>query len=692
MHDPARQPTASRSPLDRLLAPRSIALFGGAWVDYVAAGNRKVGFSGELWRVHPKRTAPPGETYYRSVEELPGAPDAAFVAVPNTEVPAVASALARKGAGGFVCFASGFSETGTAQGLALTSALDAGASGLPYFGPNCYGFVNFFDRAALWPDQVVGAPIERGVALICQSGTLALTLMFNRRSLPLGYVITVGNQTRVAVEDLLERLAEDPRVSAFGLYLEGVKNAARFAGAVERARAAGKPIALVKAGRTEAAARTAKSHTGSLAGADVVFDAYCRDAGVARCDTLGTLCETLKILHAGGPLPGRRIIVMGASGGDMAMVADTARDLPLSFPPIPESMQPALQELLSDRVTIANPFDLHTYLWFDPPAMTRLFATTLRSGYDYAAYMLDCPPAEHSDLSAYLPVMDGFIAAAQGAPTRGAMLASLPETFPEPVREACLAQGVVPMQGLRESLEAIDHAARIGEAWQGPGPELRVPTRPPGEARALTEHAAKRALAVHGVTVPRAQLVPAAQAGAAAEAIGYPVVLKASGETLEHKSELGGVVVGLKSRAEVEGAALRLAGLSPLLLVEEMVVDGVAEILVGLTLDPQFGQVLVLGAGGVMTELLKDVTSLLPPFTPAAVARALDRLKVAALLKGFRGKPAGDVPALVRTILAVTEYARSELDRLVELDVNPVIVRPRGAVAVDALIRLSEAR
>ena len=257
--------------LSRLLAPRSIALIGGAWADAVAAASRVIGYRGEVWRVHPQRPSTPETRYFRSVDELPGVPDAAFIAAPNRDVPGIAAALARRGAGGFVCFAAGFSETATDEGQRLTRELIASAGELPFFGPNCYGFINFFEGVALWPDQVVGGRPERGVALICQSGTIALSLLFNARSLPIGYALTVGNQTRLAVEDMIELLSQDERVTAFGLYVEGIKDAVRFARAVERARAAGKPVALVKAGRTEAAARTARTHTGSLAGADAVL-------------------------------------------------------------------------------------------------------------------------------------------------------------------------------------------------------------------------------------------------------------------------------------------------------------------------------------------------------------------------------------------------------------------------------------
>jgi acyl-CoA synthetase (NDP forming) len=688
------------TPLQRLIAPRSIALIGaGDWTDAVAAGSAAIGFRGELWRVHPRRASTPTVRYFRSVAELPGVPDAAFVAVPNRDAPAVAEALARRGAGGFVCFTAGFSELGTREGARLTAELAAAAADLPFFGPNCYGFVNFFDRVAMLPDQVVGAALDRGVALICQSGTIALTLMFNDRSLPIGYLFTVGNQTRLAVEDLIEVLCEDPRVTAFGLYLEGVKDPGRFARTAAKARAARKPIAVIKSGRTAAAARTAHSHTGALAGADAVFDAFCRHAGIARCDTLGTLCETLKVFHAGGPTGGNKVLIMGASGGDMAMTADVSRTLDLDFAPLPASQASVLGGLLTDRVTIANPFDIHTYLWFDPPALRRVFGEVLHADYDAVGFMLDCPPEQKADTSAFDAVIDVFIEAAQGAPARAALIASLPETMSARTRRHCLARGVVPLQGQREALEALELAGAAGLAWRlGGEPQLAIPVVPDRAegrrldqaARTLGEDEGKSALAGYGVRIPRGRIVAPHAAADAAALIGFPVVIKAVGAHLEHKTEVGGVVLNVGNAGEADAAARRLAALSGTLLVEEMIADGVAEMLIGVIVDAQFGQVLVIGAGGVLTEMLADSVSLLPPWTEESIGAALGRLTVTRLLAGYRGKPAGDVVALIGTILAVTRYAAAHLDLLLEIDVNPVIVRPvgRGAVAVDALIRV----
>jgi acetate---CoA ligase (ADP-forming) len=681
----------SASGLQRLLAPRSVALIGGTWADAALAASRVMGYTGELWRVHPTRPSTASQRYFRSVDELPAAPDAAFVAAPNHEVPGIAAALARRGAGGFVCFAAGFSETATDEGRRLTRELLASAAELPFFGPNCYGFVNFFDGAALWPDQLVGRRRERGVALICQSGTIALNLLFNDRSLPIGCVLTVGNQTRLTAEELIEHLCADERVTAIGLYLEGISDAARFAQAADRARLAGKPIALIKTGRTAASSEAVRTHTGALAGADAVFDAFCAQAGLARCESLASLCETLKIFHSGGPLSGRRILAMGASGGDTAMAVDSARHLALEFPPFPPALAGELRQILSERVHISNPFDFHTHVWFDYPRQRAMFNSALRAGFDLVAFLLDCPPAGADD-AAYVRVIDEFAASHPGTATRAALVSSLPESLGSAVREKCLAAGVVPLQGQREAFEAMDLAAAVGEAWKrGVPPELRRPRSPPGATHSVSEYEAKQALAGYGVPIPRSRLIGSGGAARAATELGFPVVMKATGAALEHKSEVGGVVLNVRSAAEAAAAAQRLSSLSATLLVEEMVTDGVAEVLVGMRVDPQFGLLLVLGAGGVLTELLRDSVTLLPPFSAARITAALGRLRAAPLLAGFRGRPAADLPALVETALACSRYALENLDRLAELDLNPVIVRPRGqgAVAVDALIRLA---
>jgi acetyl-CoA synthetase len=252
------------------------------------------------------------------------------------------------------------------------------------------------------------------------------------------------------------------------------------------------------------------------------------------------------------------------------------------------------------------------------------------------------------------------------------------------------------MQGQREALEALSLAGGVGESWRlNLFPMLQLPSGSAGalgSVQTLGEADGKRALAAYGVRVPRGRVVPAAAVAETAAEIGFPVVLKAVGTDLEHKTEVGGVVLNVRGVAEAKAAGERLAVLSNTLLVEEMVTDGVAEILIGVIVDPQFGQVLVLGAGGVLTELLADSVTLLPPWTRDSTIAGLNRLRAAPLLKGYRGKPAGDIAALVDTILGVARYASANLAEVVEIDVNPVIVRPLGlgVVAVDTLIRLNK--
>jgi acetate---CoA ligase (ADP-forming) len=425
-----------------------------------------------------------------------------------------------------------------------------------------------------------------------------------------------------------------------------------------------------------------------------VFESFCRQAGIARCDTLGTLCETLKLFHTGGPLPGRKVLVMGASGGDMAMTADVSRELDLDFAPLSPARAASLREVLTDRVTIANPFDIHTYLWFDPPALKRVFTEVLHSGYDAAGFMLDSPPEGKADSAAYDAVIDVFIEAAHAAPTRAALIASLPETISPRIRQRCLDGGVIPLQGQREALEALSLAGGVGAAWNSnPSVQLHLPPLAASAAAvALSEHEGKTALADFGVRVPRGKLVPTPAAAEAALALGFPVVIKASGAHLEHKTEVGGVVLNIRTEIDARNAAERLAKLSDTILVEEMFADGVAEILIGVIVDPQFGQVLVLGSGGIFTEIMSDSVSLLPPWKRASIESALQRLTIRKLFSGYRGKAAADVDALIGTILSVASYASANVATLVELDVNPVIVRPvgLGAVAVDAMIRLKK--
>jgi acyl-CoA synthetase (NDP forming) len=322
--------------------------------------------------------------------------------------------------------------------------------------------------------------------------------------------------------------------------------------------------------------------------------------------------------------------------------------------------------------------------------MTATFAGVLGNGYDLTLLVLDLPRGDRCDDGAWWPTLAAFEDALAASGSKGAVVASLPENLPEAAAQALMAKGVVPLCGIQEAMIAAEAAATIGEAWARPeAPKVPAARGCGGRAITLDEADAKTRLAAFGVAVPegrRAASVEEAVAGG--EALGFPLAAKVLG--LAHKSEAGGLRLGLRSTAELRAAAEALLPLGRGLLVERQVEGGVAEVLLGLQRDPQLGFLLTLGAGGVLAELLQDSRSLLLPATEDEIRNALEGLKVGALLRGYRGRPRGDVEALVALVLALARFAETEA--VEELDLNPVIVRAEGlgAVAADALIRIRE--
>src|SRR5919106_929427 len=313
---------ARRRNLERLLRPKSIAVVGGRFAEEVIRQTRRLGFPGRIWAVNPKRESLAGVPCLPRLEDLPEPPDAVFLGIGREATVEAVGVLRRMGAGGAVAYASGFAEA--SDGAALEQRLKEAAGDLAVLGPNCYGVLNLMERLALWPDEHGARPVERGVALITQSGNIGITLTMQARALPIACVLSIGNQAVVGVHDVLEVLAEDPRIGGIGLYLEGLPDLAAFARAALACADKGVPLVAIKSGRSQAGAHTTLAHTSSLSGADALIDAYLRRYGVVRVDNLADLLETLKLLFVLGPLPGGRIDSLSCSGGDAAMVADLA--------------------------------------------------------------------------------------------------------------------------------------------------------------------------------------------------------------------------------------------------------------------------------------------------------------------------------------------------------------------------------
>lgn len=680
--------------LRRLLAPRHVAVFGGRWAAEAIRQSRRVGFSGEIWPVHPRHDTVEGLRCYRSVAELPEAPDASFVAVPRETVPGIVEALAKRGAGGVVCFSSGFAETG-AEGAPLQERLVEAAGEMALIGPNCYGMLNLLDGAALWPDQHGGRPVERGAAIISQSGNMGLNFTMQRRCLPLAYLISVGNMAVTGIEALVDALLDDRRVDAIGLHLEGLEDVAGFSRAAIKALRRGVPLVVLKSGSSELGASTTVSHTSSLAGPDDLHEALFRRYGVARVRDPVGLVETLKFLCVHGALPGRRLVSASCSGGEAALVADLADPLGLDLPEIPEAARRRLRGVLGEWVSIANPLDYHTYIWGDIAAQTECFAGVLECRFDAHLLVLDLPREDRCSAAPWETTLEAFVAARHrfGDEARASLAASMPEGLPERVGDRLLAEGIAPMQGIRECLEAIDAAARIGAARARAANAVPLPpvaAAPEAPVRTLNERDGKRALAGAGLAVPEGETVGADEAPAAAARLGYPVAVKVLSGTLVHKTEAGAVKLGLHDANAVRDAVDAMRGMSETFLVERMAPRAVAELIIGVRRDPKFGLALTVGAGGVLVELRRDAATVLLPSSEEEVAAALASLKIYPLLAGYRNRPGGDIAAVHEAVAAVMRYAGANRDRLYELDVNPLLVLPEdaGAVAVDALVRL----
>ncbi|MGI9245347.1 MAG: acetate--CoA ligase family protein [Steroidobacteraceae bacterium] len=677
--------------LQRFLNPRSIAFVGGAECAVAIERTRAMGFDGEIRAVHPTRTQLAGVPTVAAVDRLDLAPDAAFVALPRAATVAALRALRALDGGGAVVYAAGFAEAGE---HGMQQALLAAADGMPFLGPNCYGYINALARVALWPDEHGLAPLERGVAIVTQSGNIGCNLTMLQRGLPLAVLLTLGNQADVDAAAALEALAQDPRVTAIGLHIEGLRDVVNFSRAAAIAREHGKRVVALKTGRSPQGARITLSHTASLAGEDRLCDALFDRHGIARVASITSLVETLKLLHYGGALPGRRLLSLSCSGGEAALAADLALDRGLSFPAFPAPVAARLAATLGELVHVDNPLDYHTFIWGQPDELTRTFAAALGGGFDAAMLILDTPAHPAMKPDAWLTTARAYVEAQRHTGARATVVATLPEAMPPALADELGRAGIAPLVGLDDALAAFAAAAFIGEraTVEAPAPLWTLADTGGDTAAAtlLTEAEAKRQLRAFGLEVPDSVECAIDAAPGAAERIGFPVVLKTAGTAHAHKSDVGGVALGLASKAAVAAAAARMATLGPRVLVEHMVGGAVAELIVGVLRSPRFGLALLVGAGGVLAEAMDDTTTLLLPASRAGIERALQRLKVWRLVEGYRGRR-GDGDAVVRAVEAVAAYAHAHRDTLEELDVNPLLVLPDRAVAVDALIRLRTA-
>jgi acetyl-CoA synthetase len=674
--------------IERLLNPRSIAVFGGAQAQEVIRQSDLMGYTGEIWPVHPKKTEILGRKVFGSVNDLPNSPDAAYIGVNRHLTIDIVRDLAARDCGGAVCYATGFVEAGE-EGMELQKQLLEASGDMPLIGPNCYGFLNYLTGAMLWPDQQGGKRVEEGVAIITMSSNVGFNLSMQRRGLPIAFMMSLGNRLKYDLHDAIHTFARQDKVTALGLFLETMPDPKSFQEAVNVAREMGKPIVAVKVGRSEVAKKMVVSHTASMAGSDDLVSALFERLGVARVDSLEALMEALKVLHVLGPLDGGRIGAMSTSGGDLTLLAD-ALGPNLSMPPLSKKVEEGLRAVIHERMVPANPFDFQMFHWNDADQMAKDFTALLTEDFDVALCLLDYPREDKCDQSTWNGAERGFVRAAQATNTKGAVLATFADTISEPVAERLLEDGIAMLAGIDAGIAAIQAAVDVGAAWSRPPAPPLLPYQEQGQERAvetLDEVESKRILAELGVPIPQGRAVQSAEeAAAAAEELGYPVVVKAMG--VAHKSDVGGVKLNLDSAEVVSAAVKEMSGLAKSFLVEKMVEGAVAELIVGVARDEQFGPYLLVGGGGVLVEMMKDSASLLLPTTRERVLEALNQLKSAPLFQGFRGAPPADLEAAADVIMAVAGMVEQDPGSIAELDINPLILKTegKGVVAADALI------
>ncbi len=700
----SRLSPALRENFSRLLAPRHIAFMGGAYAESTLRNIRRHGFAGEVYVVNARRDEIGGYRCYRSLSDLPVSPDATYLGVNADVTIGALEELNRLKAGGVICYASGFSEIGQA-GAERNRRLIAAAGDMAVVGPNCYGLVNYVNHASMWPSGYQPLTTRRGAAVVGQSGNVCIHLTSNQRSVPFSYLISAGNQAVLGFEDYIDYLTDDPNVTCIGLFMEGIRDVPAFSQACLRAREKGMPIIVCRSGRSELGATMAASHTSSLAGQNEYYDALFARLGVIATDTVPQFLEMLKIASVTSPLTGPRIAVFSSSGGDNGLAADYCSFAGLALPQPSKRQVDAIKPLLPDFGHVSNPLDFTAGYWGNEELLTPMFTTMLEGDYDSGLMVMDHPsPKVAEDAGEPILAMIRALAAAGRATGKPVFMGSVnPESIPENVRVWMLDLGVVPLQGLHDAATVIALWAgycailRQDRALDRPLSDLvPYPTvAAQGQGRTVDEAESKRRLSACGLAVPEGRVLTRADLDALPETLEASVVLKVLHEELPHKTEVGGVALDLRRRADLQAAADRMAEtvrhhapgiVLERYLMEPMQAAPLAELIVGVKRDPLFGMVLVIGAGGIFVELLKDARPLLLPTSRGEVETALRSLKTFPLLDGFRGRSRAALEPVIDAILAIAAYAGEARETLLELDVNPLMVYDNAAVAVDALI------
>ena len=691
--------------LDTLLSPASVAVIGAS-ADPTRIGGRPIaymlaqGFQGAILPVNPNRPTVQGLQAYPTVADLPATPDTAIIAVPGDAATDAIEALGARGTRSAVVFTAGFAEVDQA-GAAAQDRLVAAARrhGMRLLGPNCLGLFNA--RIGYYPifssSFEAGWPHPGRIGIASQSGAYGTHVFGTARNRGIGtpILVTTGNEADVTVGDIIGWLVADPGTDVIAAYAEGIRDAPSFIAALAAARAARKPVVVMKVGTSAIGAHAAQSHTASIAGNDQVTDAVLREFGAVRARTTEEMLD-IAVTATRRIYPSRNTLgVITISGGAGVLISDAAEALGLPLPEMPADAQARLKALLPFSAP-RNPVDCTAQAFNDMALVGQFTDSMIRDG----------------GYRSILGFFTGVGGADSMAPKLRAQLHAALARDPDRLWVLCVvaspariaeyeADGFTVFEDPTRAVVAIHAMGRFGDAFDAP-PPAPPPAVPPVPLPPATpnEAEAKRLLAEAGIpAVPEAACATAAAATAAADRLGYPVVLKILSPDIPHKSEIGGVILGVPDAAAVTAgfATLldRAANRAPNARIEGVLVarqlQGGVECIMGVTQDPVFGPVAMFGLGGIFVEVLRDVALHRCPFGPDVAERMIRSLRGAPLLLGARGRPAADIPALADMLARLSVFGYQAGPRLLSVELNPVLAMPagQGAWAADAVLELA---
>jgi acyl-CoA synthetase (NDP forming) len=693
--------------LDALMTPRSIAVIGASQ-DATKIGGRPVdllrryGYAGRIFPVNPKSSLVQGLQAYPSVDELPEAPDLTIIAVDAEKAPDAVEQCARRGVRSVVVFSSGFAELGE-QGRAMQDRLRAAArkTGMRLLGPNCLGAVSVAERAIATFSIVLehSLPMAGSLGIVSQSGNLgSFTMrMASDRGVGVSRFMTTGNECDIDIADGIAWLARDPATKVILCCFEACRDAGRLIAALNEARDAGKPVIALKVGTSEAGQAAAASHTGAMAGSDAVFDALLARHGAVRVRSIE---ELIDLGHAASILlpdrlpKGPRLAVVTASGGFGVLLADAAHAVGLSLPELGEATQRTILELVP-FASARNPVDATAQMSSRPDMLQKILSAVVADD-TCDVVVLPLPFSLHMPRlrTVYMEALRHTRAV---YPDRPVILCV--DGPPDALRELH-AMGYPTIASFDGCCAVVASLARLQALAMAPkeAGQPAVAKAAPLSADAFRhELGAKRALAEVGIPVLAERLVANADAAArTASELGFPVVLKIASPDLPHKTEVGGVAVGLRSEAEVRKAHAemlsRVAAKAPQAAIDGVIVapmaQGVSELILGSRVDPVFGPVVMVGLGGIFAEIVQDTAVQMAPVNEMQAMAMLRSLRAFAVLDGARGRRRTDLKAAARAIAALSRFAAAHAESVSEIDINPLLLRAEGegAVALDALL------